>query len=384
MRIDVVTILPDYLAPLGLSLIGKARDAGLLDVRVHDLRKWTHDPHRTVDDTPAGGGAGMVMRPEPWGETLDELVGEASAPPTMVVPTPAGKRFTQALAAELATEPWLLFASSRYEGIDQRVVAYASQRMRVRELSIGDYVLNGGEAAVLVMVEAVARLVPGVVGNPDSLTEESHGDSGLLEAPLYTKPARWRGLDVPDVLLSGDHAKVAAWRREQAELRTAQRRPDLLPPAAIPGGVVIGPAEPGDAGELLTLQRACWVTEQAANPDIDFHALTEPLAEVLARLRRRRVLVARSAGGRLVGSVAGDLRGTSWHVGRLMVVPDLQGRGIGRELLARIEDAAPPEAVQLSLSVGAGSTRNLRIYKKAGYRVVRTDPPGIVRLTKLR
>ena len=232
MRIDVVTIFPDYLTPLSLSLMGRARAKGLLDVRVHDLRSWTHDRHRTVDDTPYGGGAGMVMRPEPWGEALDELVPPGTEqPPTLVVPTPAGRRFVQADAERLAQRKWLVFACGRYEGIDQRVSDHAATRMPVEELSIGDYVLAGGEVATLVVVEAVVRLLPGVLGNPGSLEVESHGtgaDGGLLEHPVYTKPPSWRGLDVPEVLMSGHHGRVAAWRREQQRARTQERRPDLL------------------------------------------------------------------------------------------------------------------------------------------------------------
>jgi tRNA (guanine37-N1)-methyltransferase len=229
MRIDIVTIFPDYLAPLDLSLVGKARAAGLVDIHAHDLRTWTHDRHRTVDDTPYGGGAGMVMRPEPWGEALDALVGDADPPPTLVVTTPSGRRFTQSDAERLAAAPWLLIACGRYEGIDQRVIDHAASRMPVEELSIGDYVLGGGEAAALVMVEAITRLLPGVLGNPESLAEESHcGEERLLEYPVYTKPETWRGLSVPEVLLSGHHGKVAAWRREQSRRRTVERRPDLL------------------------------------------------------------------------------------------------------------------------------------------------------------
>ena len=234
MRVDVVTIFPDYLAPLGLSLIGKAREQDLLDVAVHDLRDFTHDRHRTVDDTPYGGGAGMVMRPEPWGEALDavEAAGRAAladpaATPHLLVPSPSGRRFTQAMAHQLAAEPWLAFACGRYEGIDERVLEHAASRWRVTPVSLGDYVLNGGEVAVLAVVEAVARLLPGVVGNAESLVEESH-EGGLLEYPVYTKPASWRGLEVPDVLLSGHHGRVARWRRDQRLLRTAGRRPDLL------------------------------------------------------------------------------------------------------------------------------------------------------------
>ena len=224
MKVDVVSIFPDYLTPLELSLIGKARSAGLLQIHVYDLRTWTSDVHRTVDDTPYGGGPGMVMRPEPWGLALDEL---ASEPSRLVVPSPAGIPFDQAMAASLAGEEHLIFACGRYEGIDQRVIDHAAARMPVSEVSIGDYVLFGGEVAVLVILEAVTRLLPGVLGNADSLVEESHVD-GLLEAPVYTKPPTWRGLDVPEILRSGDHGKIAAWRREQALARTRERRPDLI------------------------------------------------------------------------------------------------------------------------------------------------------------
>ncbi len=285
MRIDVVTIFPDYLAPLGLSLPGKAQQAGLLDVRVHDLRRWAHDRHRTVDDTPYGGGAGMVMKPEPWGEALDDLAADGPAP-VVVVPSPSGEPLTQALAAELAAEPRLLFACGRYEGIDQRVIDHARTRWQVREVSIGDYVLNGGEVAALVVTEAVVRLLPGFMGNPESLAEESHGSGGLLEYPVYTKPADWRDLDVPPVLLGGDHAAIAAWRHEQALRRTAQRRPDLLHPAAVLDELEVRTVQPSDAGELLTLQRACWVQEMHANPDVLIDALTESLDDVRALDRR--------------------------------------------------------------------------------------------------
>jgi tRNA (guanine37-N1)-methyltransferase len=226
VRVDVISIFPEYLdGPLQVSLLGKAVERGLLDVHLHDLRSWTSDRHRTVDDTPYGGGAGMVMRPEPWGLALDEIVPAGGA--RLVVPTPAGRPFTQQLAQELAGEPRLVFGCGRYEGIDQRVVTWASQRMPVDEVSIGDYVLAGGEAAVLVIVEAVARLLPGFLGNPDSLAEESHA-GGLLEYPVYTRPPSWHGLDVPGVLLSGDHGAVARWRRDESLRRTAARRPDLL------------------------------------------------------------------------------------------------------------------------------------------------------------
>ncbi|MGI8577248.1 MAG: tRNA (guanosine(37)-N1)-methyltransferase TrmD [Nocardioidaceae bacterium] len=252
MRIDVVTIFPDYLAPLRLSLLGKARATGLVEVRVHDLRAWTSDRHHSVDDTPYGGGAGMVMKPEPWGAALDAIIagtesdiaetgtpgsavagaraGEPERGPCLIVPTPAGYRFTQATAERLAAEPWLVFASGRYEGIDQRVVDHYAERLDVREISIGDYVVNGGDVAAMVIIEAVVRLVPGFVGNSASLDEESHGTGagGLLEYPVYTKPAVWRGREVPSVLVSGHHAEIGRWRRDEMLRRTASRRPDLL------------------------------------------------------------------------------------------------------------------------------------------------------------
>ncbi|WP_113718469.1 tRNA (guanosine(37)-N1)-methyltransferase TrmD [Arthrobacter dokdonensis] len=231
MRLDVVSIFPEYLAPLELSLIGKARTEGLLELAVHDLRGYTQDRHRTVDDTPYGGGAGMVMKPEPWAQALEDIAASSPASegarPTLIVPSPAGEVFNQALAYELAEEEHLVFACGRYEGIDERVLEWATDRYTVRPVSLGDYVLNGGEVAVLAMVEAIGRLIPGVVGNPESLVEESHSD-GLLEYPVYTKPSSWRGRDVPEVLLSGNHGKIAKFRRENQLRRTAARRPDLL------------------------------------------------------------------------------------------------------------------------------------------------------------
>lgn len=227
MRIDVVTIFPEYLSPLRQALPGKAIDAGIVELAVHDLRRWTHDVHRSVDDAPYGGGPGMVMKAPVWGDALDEVCSDDTL---LVVPTPAGRLFTQADAQRWGGERHLVFACGRYEGIDQRVVDDAARRMRVEEVSIGDYVLAGGESAVLVMVEAVVRLLPNVLGNPVSHQDDSHSvqNSGLLEGPSYTRPPSWRGLDVPPVLLSGDHAKLAAWRREQALQRTRERRPDLL------------------------------------------------------------------------------------------------------------------------------------------------------------
>jgi tRNA (guanine37-N1)-methyltransferase len=227
MRIDVVTIFPAFLDPLRQALPGKAIEAGIVELAVHDLRGWTHDVHRSVDDSPYGGGPGMVMTAPVWGAALDEI---CSAETLLVVPTPAGRPFTQSVAQRWSGEGHLVFACGRYEGIDQRVVDDAATRMRVEEVSIGDYVLPGGESAAIVMIEAVVRLLPEVLGNPVSHQDDSHSthNDGLLEGPSYTRPASWRGLDVPGVLLSGDHAKIAAWRREQSRQRTAERRPDLL------------------------------------------------------------------------------------------------------------------------------------------------------------
>ncbi|MET0468490.1 MAG: tRNA (guanosine(37)-N1)-methyltransferase TrmD [Aeromicrobium sp.] len=226
MRIDVISIFPAYLDALQLSLAGKAQSSGLLEIATRDLRDFAHDKHRSVDDTPYGGGAGMVMKAEPWGQALDAV---ATDDAVIVVPTPSGVPFTQRVAERLSAESHLVFACGRYEGIDQRVIDEAGTRWRVEEISLGDFVLNGGEVAALAMIEAVVRLIPGFMGNPASLIEESHGEDGLLEYPVYTKPASWRGRDVPDVLLSGHHAAIATWRREQALERTRRRRPDLLP-----------------------------------------------------------------------------------------------------------------------------------------------------------
>lgn len=233
MRIDVVSIFPEYLAALDLSLIGKARRENLLDLNVHDLRDFTHDRHRTVDDTPYGGGAGMVMKPGPWGSALSRIAAESPVTgamvdkPILIVPAPAGAVFDQQMAYDLATAPHLVFACGRYEGIDERVLEHAEEDFDVRPVSIGDYVLNGGEVAVLAMVEAIGRLIPGVIGNPESLVEESHSD-GLLEYPVYTKPGSWEGREVPEVLLSGNHNKIARFRRNKQLERTAARRPDLI------------------------------------------------------------------------------------------------------------------------------------------------------------
>jgi tRNA (guanine37-N1)-methyltransferase len=370
VRVDVVTIFPEYLAPLDLSLPGRARREGLLDLAVHDLRQWTHDRHRTVDDTPAGGGPGMVMRPEPWGEALDALRADGAL---LVLPTPSGEPLTQRVVRELAAEPRLVVACGRYEGIDQRVTEHAATRMRVREISLGDYVLNGGEVAALVLVEAVSRLLPGVLGNPESLVEESHED-GLLEYPVYTKPSVWRGLAVPDVLRRGDHAAVAAWRHDQALRRTALRRPDLLSSASL-GEAEVALATRADAGELLTLQWACW------DPP-----LRESMPEMVASIDSGTTFVARSA-GRLVGSVrcAVDPDDGAFDIGRLMVAPDLWGRGLGRALLEHAERAAPFGATTYRLVVAADNDRAVRMYRRAGYR---SRPggglPGVLVMTRRR
>src|SRR5690625_591857 len=249
-RIDVVTIFPEFFTPVDLSLIGKAREQGILQINVHDLRDWATGTHRSVDAAPAGGGAGMVMRPDVWGKALDDVVGE---PSIVIIPTPGGQLFTQRLAQEFADGltqgTQIVIACGRYEGIDARVSEFYSQRTRVEEVSVGDYVLNGGETAALVMIEAITRLVPGVVGNPESLVEESHGQEGLLEYPVYTSPHSWRGAEVPPVLKSGDHAKIAAWRKEQSLARTARVRPELLDrkPVEVRAG------RPSDASRLHTV-----------------------------------------------------------------------------------------------------------------------------------
>ncbi len=407
MRVDVVSIFPEYLEPLGLSLIGKARRAGVLDVHVHDLRDFAHDRHRTVDDSPFGGGAGMVMKPEPWAAALDHVVasggdgaGGAAAVPHLVVPGPGGTPFTQAMAHELAAQPWLVFACGRYEGLDERVLEHAAERMPVTVVSLGDYVLNGGEVAVLAIVEAVGRLLPGVVGNAESLVEESH-EGGLLEYPVYTRPASWddggRVREVPPVLLSGDHAAIAAWRHEQRVLRTVARRPDLVAVSAAVADLddlEVRVAVPADAAELLVLQRACWMQEGRLSGSWHIPPLEEDLDDVVAGLAAWTTWVARvpaegSTPGRLVGSVRGRLRpgdATVWETGRLMVAADLQGRGLGRALLGLAESAAPDTVATYWINTGRVSEGNIRRYRRAGYRLVPGEGafPGTVDLTKPR
>ncbi len=222
MKIDVISIFPEYLAPLSLSLLGKAQSSGIVDIKVHNLRDFTNDNHNTVDDTPYGGGAGMVMLPEVWAQAIDSVIEDGA---DLIILTPAGKRFNQKIAAHFSSSTQLIFACGRYEGIDDRIRQYYSQpefqarNIKVHEASIGDYVLGGGEVAGMVMIEAITRLIPGVLGNPDSLAEESHNSEGYLEYPNFTKPQEWRGISVPEILLSGNHAEIAKWRTQQAEKR---------------------------------------------------------------------------------------------------------------------------------------------------------------------
>ena len=225
LKIDAISIFPEFFSVLELSLIGKAREIGLIEFTACNLRDWAEDVHKSIDHTPYGGGAGMVMKPEVWGKALDSVIGDSK--PTIIFTTPAGKLFSQKTASELSSKEHIVFACGRYEGIDQRVIEHYRQKYEVLELSIGDYVLNGGEGAAVVMIEATTRLIPGVVGNSQSLTEESH-NNGLLEYPSYTKPQSWRGLEVPEMLLSGHHAEIEKWRKAQSVERTKQNRPDLL------------------------------------------------------------------------------------------------------------------------------------------------------------
>ncbi len=391
MRIDVLTIFPAYLAPLELSLIGKARDQGLLDVRVRDLRDFTHDRHRSVDDSPYGGGAGMVMRPEPWGEALDALLAEDHGlePPHLVIPGPGGTPFTQAMARELAAEPWLAFACGRYEGIDERVHAEAAARMRVSVVSLGDYVLNGGEVAVLAMVEAIARLVPGVIGNAESLVEESH-EEGLLEYPVYTKPPVWRGREVPPVLLSGDHRAIREWRHQERLRRTAAQRPDLLHPAQTlgPESLQMQVGVPADAAELSTLLLA-----DAAATASSHDGAGGP-GESIEVLRRQlgdgRTWVVRE-GGRLVASIRahqapGNPR--TWEISGLVVAPDLRDRQLSGALLDVAEQAAPRETTAMTLLAPRLGADALRALKKRGYRpapgpVAGAEDDGSVEMVRL-
>ena len=344
MRVDVVSIFPDYLAPLDLSLIGKAREDGLLDVRVHDLRDFTHDRHRTVDDTPYGGGAGMVMKPQPWSEALDHVLAQGNpsgAKPRLIVPGPGGQPFTQALARELAHEPWLAFACGRYEGIDERVYDHAREDLglEVSVVSLGDYVLNGGEVAVLAMVEAVGRLVPGVIGNAESLVEESHED-GLLEYPIYTKPGvveRSRGPRRAPLGQPRRHRRRGATSSASRAPRRADPTCSTPRTRADGGDVEIAAATPGDVPELAVLMRACWVQEAARqrHPRRSRPCTRASTTSARASTRRRPGSPAAAAGSS--ARCAPSRRGDDWFIGRLCVAPDLQGRGLGRRLLEHAE-----------------------------------------------
>ena len=308
VRVDVVSIFPEYLAPLDLSLIGKARRDGILDVRVHDLRDFAHDRHRTVDDSPFGGGAGMVMKPEPWAEALDAVVASGAgrgcrgAAPDRAR-GPGGCRSARRWPARSPTSRGWRSPAGATRASTSGSTSTPRDRMPVTVVSLGDYVLNGGEVAVLAMVEAVGRLLPGVVGNAESLVEESHED-GLLEYPVYTRPASWDDAgtvrDVPAVLLSGDHGAIAAWRHAQRLERTAARRPDLLPVSATAGALAdldVRVATPADAAELLVLQRACWVREGlAALGRWVVPPLVEELPDVVAGLGEWTTYMSRACG----------------------------------------------------------------------------------------
>ena len=435
MRVDVVTIFPDYLAPLELSLVGKARRDGLLDLRVHDLRDVTTDRHRTVDDTPFGGGAGMVMRPDVWGAALDDVIG--GGPAVLLVPTPSGARLTQAMAQELAGAERIVIACGRYEGIDARVAEHyaAVPGVQVREVSIGDYVLNGGEVAALVVVEAVARLLPGVVGNPASLVEESHGEAGLLEYPVYTKPPVWAGLAVPEVLTSGHHGRVARWRRDQALARTAERRPDMLAALApedldaadrkllaglgwyVPAGsgpvrVRVRDAVAADAPALADLAAATFplacppaLGSEDIAAFVESHLTAAHFAAYLAEPERYLVQVAETAvvdaggvagGGKLVGytlvvlplsadevpaapEVADAVPGRpAAELSKCYVLPELHGTGVGGALMRSAADAVADRRVDgepvatLWLGTNKGNRRAQRSYLRHGYTTVGT------------
>lgn len=394
-RIDVVSIFPDYLQPLELSLVGKARRDGLLDVTVHDLRDWTTDAHRTVDDTPFGGGAGMVMRPDIWGKALDEVLGHGDhLTRTLLVPTPAGQPLTQVMAEELAlmlaAGGQVVLACGRYEGIDARVTEHYATReeVSVREVSIGDYVLNGGEVAALVVIEALARLLPGVIGNPESLVEESHGTGGLLEYPVYTRPQYWRGLEVPQVLRSGDHDRVRRWRRARAVQRTAQRRPDLL---RTHGQVQVRPARAADLDELADV--AARTFPLACPPHSEAQDMAAFIEANLSRARLHAYL-RDSARSLLLADVAGAIVGYALiiydeprdadvqavvtqrpcaELSKLYVLPEHHAAGISAELMAAVlADARRRGVSALWLGVNQLNERAQRFYRKYDFQRVGT------------
>ena len=389
-RIDVVTIFPEFFASLEISLIGKARAAGSLGVHVHDLREWTADRHRTVDDTPAGGGAGMVMRPDIWGKALDGVLARGGRDPgaTLIIPTPGGEPFTQRAAEEfaagLARGEQLVIACGRYEGIDSRVAEHygAREGVQVREVSIGDYVLNGGETAAMVMIEAVGRLLPGVVGNPESLVEESHGEAGLLEYPVYTAPAQWRGLAIPSVLRSGNHEKIAAWRQAEALERTARVRPDLLAAHE----VTVRRGKRRDAPRLHEIARRTF--HLACPPDFPREEARAFIAENLAEENFRTWAKARDAqlwvaqlAGVIVGyslvllrrttpEIPGQEPAVTADLNKFYVLPEHHGAGAARALMASsLEHAHRAGMRVIWLGVNQRNERAQKFYRRHGFEV---------------
>ena len=444
MRIDVVTIFPDYLRALDLSLIGKAIDAGKLQLGIHDLRDWTQDRHNTVDDTPAGGGAGMVMRPDVWGKALDQvlalpLTAAPSAETTaqsqgcqqsqerpqrrvLIIPTPSGQVFTQRVAEELADADQLVFACGRYEGIDARVAEhYQSAGYQVRELSIGDYVLNGGEVATLVMVEAIARLIPGVIGNPTSLVEESHAASGLLEYPVYTRPVSWRGLELDPDLLGGNHKLIARRRRDQALTRTATRRPDMIARlnpatldradrallaqlgwAALDGEhferIKLRPARAEEIEALVQLGRAtfpdacpAFLSDDDVQAFMDATFTPEQVASWVNSDDAALIVAERVASGQLLGYVLveRDLpdganalvtdprprclerysQAELGYVCKLYLLPSVRGGGIASALMDQAKKAAANWGVKtMWLATHETNRRAQKLYKRCGFK----------------
>jgi len=389
-RIDVVTIFPEFFSSLEVSLIGRARAAGSLDVTVHDLREWTTDRHRSVDDTPAGGGAGMVMRADVWGRALDDVLarGGPQRPATLIIPTPGGEQFTQRTAEEfaagLARGEQLLIACGRYEGIDSRVAEHyrAREGVRVREVSIGDYVLNGGETAAMVMIEAVGRLVPGVVGNPDSLVEESHGEAGLLEYPVYTAPAQWRDLPIPQVLRSGNHEKIDAWRRAEALARTARVRPDLLAAHEVRvrrGKRRDAPRLHEVAGRTFPLACPPDFPREEARAFVAQN-LTEENFRTWARARDAQLWVAEIAGV-IVGYSLVLLRRTAPEIpaqeaavtadlSKFYILPEHHGAGIARALMVTsLEHAYRAGMRVMWLGVNQRNERAQKFYRRHGFEV---------------
>ncbi|WP_026460133.1 tRNA (guanosine(37)-N1)-methyltransferase TrmD [Schaalia suimastitidis] len=424
MRLDLISIFPDYFAPLDLSLMGKARQAGLLTVAVHDLRRWATDKHRTVDDTPYGGGAGMVMRPDVWGKAIDEALAQpvlpqkgASPRRILAIPTPSGTPFTQSVAEELTSADHIIVACGRYEGIDQRVGDYyEAEGIEVLYFSIGDYVLNGGEVAALVLAEAVGRLLDGVVGNPESLVEESHSDDGLLEYPAYTRPASWRDFDVPEVLRGGDHAAIGRWRRERSLERTAVRRPDMvarLDPATLgttdreilarkgyvlvprSARLVIRPATADDAAAISALASrtfpdACpeHLPRQAIDDFIATQLGVDVFRELLANPDRNRILIATIDGDDThpvgytlthVGPHAlpdgmvrpGKIDTTAAYLSKCYLDAAWRGSGIAGALLeVAVDDVyTHTQHTQVVLGTNIGNKRSTAFYKRHGFRI---------------